>query len=384
MDRRDFIKYSSCIAIAGGLGFLGGSLGTLAYQKKCKSAASPFIYKSKKDLPKRIGLEACTLCQLNCVRCWMREEEDYLQSIGAFGYLKFKDFKKLVDENDFEEIELSANGEIFLNPELDQIIKYAYEKGIGLTAFNGVNLNTLTEEMAEILVKYKFRLMWVSIDGASQEVYEIYRRGGDFNKVIENIKMINRYKEKYNSEFPKIVYKFIVFGHNEHETLKAKEIADSLGIDILYELNAFPEYSPWKDKEWIKKTTGLDITAMENSDNASPDIAIKATGTEEKDSSAAYQKALQDSFCGVLFYRPQIDWNGNLLGCCINYGNMTFKANVFKDGLLNALNSPMVLYGKKMVTDLNTPPIEDCICSKCAIYNGICENHIPFEYKQQA
>ncbi|MBR6163831.1 radical SAM protein [bacterium] len=371
MDRRDFIKYSTCLALAGGLGVLG-------YHKFCPQNSSPFFYKSKKDLPKRIGLEACNECQLNCVRCWMREEEEYLKSINAFGYLKFQDFKNLVDNYDFDEIELSANGEIFLNPELGDIIKYAYEKGIGLTAFNGVNLNTLTEEMAEILVKYQFRLLWVSIDGATQEVYQIYRRGGDFNKVLDNIRMIQKYKEKYNSEFPEIVYKFIIFGHNEHETVKAKEIADSLGIKILYELNAFPEYSPWRDYEWIKKTTGFDISAMKQDENASQDILLKTSG--ENDNSA-YQKVLKDSFCGVLFHRPQIDWNGNLLGCCINYGDMNFGVNVFKEGLLNALNNPNVLYGKQMVTDLSTPPKEECVCSKCAIYNGIRENNTPFKYK---
>ena len=45
------------------------------------------------------------------------------------GFLSFKNFKKLVDDNPYIEIiELSHCGEIFLNPELIEIIKYAHEK----------------------------------------------------------------------------------------------------------------------------------------------------------------------------------------------------------------------------------------------------------------
>ena len=134
----------------------------------------------------QIRIEASTLCQLNCPRCIKTTEgRDVLGS----GYLKFADFKKFIDSHpEFRHIELSNYGEMLLNPELLDIVRYAHEKGIGLTANNGVNLNTINENMAEGLVKYGFRSMIVSIDGASEGVYKIYRRGGNFNTVIDNIK----------------------------------------------------------------------------------------------------------------------------------------------------------------------------------------------------
>ena len=105
------------------------------------------------------------------------------------GFLKFDDFKKLLDDNDvIKRIELSNSGEIFLNPELVKMIEYAYEKGVTLTADNGVNLNYLTDEQAKALIKYNFASLAVSIDGASPETYKIYRVGGDYNRVIENIR----------------------------------------------------------------------------------------------------------------------------------------------------------------------------------------------------
>ncbi len=76
-------------------------------------------------------MEACTLCQLNCPACWFRVDEYGIKKKNHtfFGYLKFDDFKNFVDDNpQIESIELSNNGEIFLNPELNKIIEYAYKK----------------------------------------------------------------------------------------------------------------------------------------------------------------------------------------------------------------------------------------------------------------
>jgi len=68
-----------------------------------------------------------TACQLKCPSCPTASGETG-KRIGS-GYLKFKNFKEFVDRNKWvSEIELSNWGEIFLNPELLQIIKYAYQK----------------------------------------------------------------------------------------------------------------------------------------------------------------------------------------------------------------------------------------------------------------
>ena len=50
--------------------------------------------------------------------------------------------------------------------------------------------------MLETLVKYRFTGLTFSIDGTSQETYEKYRRNGNFNNVIENIKKIKFTKRK--------------------------------------------------------------------------------------------------------------------------------------------------------------------------------------------
>jgi len=136
--------------------------------------------------PISIRIDASTVCQLRCPSCPTAAGEIH-KNIGS-GFLKFEDFKKIIDDNIWiRDIELSNWGEIFLNPDLLKIIKYAHEKNVILRADNGVNLNTVSDEVLEGLVKYRFNSMTCSIDGVSQETYSIYRRNGDFEKVIDQI-----------------------------------------------------------------------------------------------------------------------------------------------------------------------------------------------------
>ncbi|MDD4183414.1 MAG: hypothetical protein PHT53_06310, partial [Candidatus Omnitrophica bacterium] len=103
----------------------------------------------------KICIEASSNCQLNCVCCRRPEIEN--GPIGK-GNLKFEDFKKFVNTYPtFRQIELSNYGEMFMNPELVEIIEYAYNKKIVLTADNGVNLNTVSDEVLRCLVKYQFK-----------------------------------------------------------------------------------------------------------------------------------------------------------------------------------------------------------------------------------
>ncbi|MBI2134868.1 hypothetical protein HYU09_02680, partial [Candidatus Woesearchaeota archaeon] len=133
---------------------------------------------------RNVRLEASSVCQLRCPACTTGNRRNKEGVIG-WGILKFTDFKKFIDNNpSVKNIELSNYGEIFLNRDLKNIIKYAYEKGVFLSAGNGVNLNNISEEIIECLVKYKFKHLLVSIDGASNDTYKIYRIGGDFDRVI--------------------------------------------------------------------------------------------------------------------------------------------------------------------------------------------------------
>ena len=317
-------------------------------------------YLNRLELPKYIRLDASTVCQLKCPSCYMRKDKEGVKNGCKVGHLKFDKFKKLIDDNILEKIELSNSGEIFMNPDLIKIMEYAYKNGVKLSVTNGVNLNYLTDEQAEALVKYQIDTVTVSIDGASQKTYEIYRVGGNYKKVLNNVKKIIKYKKKYKSQFPYLNWKFIVFGHNEHEIIKAKKEAKKLGVDeIIFDMNWDKTYSPIKDAEFVKKETGIDALDI----NTSPTVQLKEY----------LEGKVEWYFCRDL-WEPQINWDGQILGCCANYKS-NFGGNAFEDGLLNALNNPKMIYAKNMVTN-KAPHIQGLPCSDCWCYKAMKEENL--------
>jgi MoaA/NifB/PqqE/SkfB family radical SAM enzyme len=292
-------------------------------------------------------LEACSMCQLRCPICPTGTGLNKAGIIG-WGYLKFENFKKFVDLNpNIKNIELSNYGEIFLNPDLKKIIEYAYSKKIRLTAANGVNLNTVSEDVLESLVKYNLRFMTVSIDGATNDTYKIYRIGGNLEKVIENVKIINRFKKKYNSKFPKLAWQFVIMGHNEHELPAAKKLAEGLDMIFAPKLNWDPSFSPVRDKNFVRKETGLDVASID-----------EFKQKHGRDYSLA---------CRQFWTSPQINWDGKLLGCCVNI--WSDFGNVFEEGLDNCLKSEKYIYVKK--TFLGEKRIRDDIpCARCNHYSS--------------
>lgn len=294
--------------------------------------------------PNSVRLEASTICQLKCKSCYMRTLEN---TVGT-GHLKYDDFVKFIEANNYiNQIELSNSGEIFLNPDLLKIMKFAYENNIVLTAYNGVNLNTVSDELLEGLVKYKFQKITCSIDGASQETYSQYRIGGDFEKVIANIKKINAYKKQYKSVYPQLKYQFIIFGHNEKEIPKAKKLAKELDMEINFKFNWDKSFSPIQDAEYVKKELEQEFLSYEE------------TAIETK-------KSPLRVFCEKMWTQPQINWDGKLLGCCLMFRD-DYGVNVFETGLEKALLSEKFTYAKKML--MNEAPIKAGIpCSTCQHY----------------
>lgn len=300
----------------------------------------------------KLSIDVSTICQLKCPECSTTKGIIKNGVIGS-GFLRFNIFKDFIEQNPhIEQIELSNWGEIFLNPELFDIIKLCYFKGIKLTAGNGTNFNKINEETIEALVRYKFAYINISIDGASQETYSKYRIKGDYEKVINNIKRLNYYKIKYDSKYPMLSWQFIIFGHNEHELPQVKALCQELNMVFYPRLN-YSTFSPVINKEFVRKESGLNVAS--------------------RDEYKAKFNRLYKRPCCQLLFSPQVNWNGDLLGCCVNKWKVF--GNVFKEGLSNCLNNDLylrtisVLCGKESVN-------EEMPCFQCPTYNDVRNNPI--------
>jgi MoaA/NifB/PqqE/SkfB family radical SAM enzyme len=246
---------------------------------------------------KEVSIDFSTICQLKCVECSTSKGITHNGIVGK-GQFRFDDFVRFVKNNpQIKRIEMSNWGEIFLNKDIAEIIKFANENGITLYCGNGTNFNDVDDLVLEYLVKYKVEYLNVSIDGACQETYSKYRVHGNIQKVFSNIEKLNYYKKLYGSDYPKLSWQFIIFGHNEHELPKIKELCKKYNMAFNPKLN-YSNYSPVKDKEFVRRESGLGV----------------ANRAEYKEMHKKDYKAP----CYHCFVSPQINWNGKILGCSVN------------------------------------------------------------------
>ncbi|MEO3430728.1 radical SAM protein [Pelagibius sp. CAU 1746] len=300
-------------------------------------------------IPSNIRLEGSSFCQLRCPSCPTTTKA--IDPVVGKGFLKAENFRKLLEENpSLKLIELSNYGEIFLNPEILEIMACAHEHGVTLTGNNGVNLNNVRDEVLEGVVKYGFHSMVCSIDGATQETYAKYRVRGSLETVLGNIEKINGFKRQYGSELPRLEWQFIIFGHNEHEIEAAQRLAESLGMTFRAKLSWDDGFSSVKDKEAVARLSGVGV----------------ASRAEFKEK---HGYNYMQGICQQLWHLPQINWDGKVLGCCRNFWG-DFGANAFTDGLEKAVNSEKMLYAREMLLG-EKPARDDIPCTTCEIYLGM-------------
>jgi len=71
----------------------------------------------------------------------------------------------------------------------------------------------------------------LSIDGATQSVYERYRQNGSIEAVYRNIRALVEAKLTSRKRTPVICWQYLAFEHNAHEIPLAIEMARRLGVD---------------------------------------------------------------------------------------------------------------------------------------------------------
>ncbi|MGQ9628961.1 MAG: radical SAM/SPASM domain-containing protein [bacterium] len=157
--------------------------------------------------PLGFSIEISSVCNLHCTMCIY---QDYLKKNNILKFMPLNTFKKVIDEISHIGIkttfgslgssagkpcvELILRGEPLLYPQMEEILSYVKEKGvISSIVTNGLLLNN---RMAELLLDMEVGSVVFSIDGATKETYERIRRGGNYDKVIQNVLNFIELREK--------------------------------------------------------------------------------------------------------------------------------------------------------------------------------------------
>ncbi len=180
-------------------------------------------------LPYTLSAEPATACNLSCPECPVGN--------GSLsrpkGTMSFELFREIIDQihRHLLHLILYFQGEPFLAPGLFRMIRYAKERKIYVsTSTNGHFLDR--KNIDEILSSGLDRLI-VSLDGAEQESYAKYRRGGDLARVVRGVhELISRRAER-GTRRPYVILQSLMLQHNLGEREKIERLAQELGADRL-------------------------------------------------------------------------------------------------------------------------------------------------------
>ena len=101
--------------------------------------------------------------------------------------MKLEQFKPVIDRLGkwLQSVDMYSWGEPSLNKSFVEMIRYSATDN-NIRTITSLHLNNLTDKQVEGFVTSGLDKLIVSVDGATPEVYEKYRVGGDINKVFNN------------------------------------------------------------------------------------------------------------------------------------------------------------------------------------------------------
>jgi radical SAM protein with 4Fe4S-binding SPASM domain len=249
-------------------------------------------------------------------------------------------------------------GEPLLCEHLPQMIRYARHHKIKVCVSS--NLNILGNQQADSLIESKLDYLIVSLDGTSQESYEKYRIGGDYKKVIENVRLLIDRKNEKKSLYPRLVLQAVIFRHNEHEIPKLRALADQLGLEISIRQGALG---------------GKGQSPPVTKDSILAEKWLSPNKTYHKEYDYLSDKShLIDDPCYFLWKAVAINWDGTVFPCCWLYDSRHSFGNILKENFETIWNNDFYRSSRSLFSIRKSTFLKsrgngpETICYQCKIF----------------
>lgn len=302
----------------------------IEYQKKKKTGVVI-------GYPYWLTIDPSSICTLKCVCCPTGQDNRNARPRAVMSY---EQFKRIIDVLGpyLLFIDFCNWGEPLHNKEICKIISYAGKYGIPMKISTNLNV-ALTEQDAEGLVKSGLTMLTMSVDGASQKTYEIYRRGGDFSQVIENMKLLVRKKKELGVDQLHLDWQFLVFKHNEHEIEMARALSRIIGVDTI----TFT--APFCSKEMASSIEEFNKYQI-------------------NENTVVYKKEAVRETCNWLWDAITINADCSISPCCSVEDAKDDFDNFFSKPFCLLWNTKKYRYARKYIRD-GLKPRQENICTVC-------------------
>jgi len=194
-------------------------------------------------------------------------------------------------------------GEPLLNPNVSAFIRKAKQYGIETELHTNLSLPLSDQRIDDLLTSGLDRLL-ASIDGFSQQTYQIHRVGGDLALVKSNLERIVKARNRLRLN-THISWGFLVFSFNEHEIPATQRYCHELGIEF-HRRDAFVDNPEWlpsyrkRETPWIVPQEAL----------------LKKDSSKGWSPLPAVEKSRCASACGWHYGYSVVTGGGRVAPCC--------------------------------------------------------------------
>jgi MoaA/NifB/PqqE/SkfB family radical SAM enzyme len=215
-------------------------------------------------------------------------------------------------------------GEPLLNLATPKLIRLAKTYLIGTALSTSLSVRKFD---AEAYVESGLDYMVISIDGATQAVYQKFRRNGDLEVVFENVRKLVAAKRKLRKRTPVLSWNFLAFEHNAHEIPMAARTARRLGVNRFRVVVPFdvgwddPQIRPAAVKAGQRRLDWFSIASRPENWNPFPESLDRAAIANEFEKPLAAAGADERAgvgghTCHWLYKNVVMDAGGRIMPCC--------------------------------------------------------------------
>lgn len=237
-------------------------------------------------------------------------------------------------------------GEPFLNRDIFHFIRHFASHGITTNINSNLSSRDFDVRFCREIVESGLTELYVSVDGASSDSYKKYRVGGNFDRVLNNMRTIAKAKRESGSATPGIYYKMLLHRHNEHEIEAARRLARDCGAELLLRENFWsPEElrEEWKARSVQEAYGEMPVTSVDMR-------AERPIHTE----------------CSQMWDAVNVNANGDVYPCCVLSKPRWRVGNLLEESFEDIWNNGKMRALRRYVTRIDEPsPDFDNFCSEC-------------------
>ena len=311
-------------------------------------------------LPVQLDIEPVSRCNFHCTMCQVSDWPKYQRAAD----MPYDEFKKIIDSQyGLLEVKLQGYGEPTLakNTFFD-MIAYARKRHIWVRTTTNASLLHLHDNYKK-LIDSGINEVQISIDGATKETFEKIRRGGKFERVLENCQMVNAYSAEKNVLRTRMWT--TLQADNAHEFFQFLDVAKVMGFKrMTYSLNLHG----FGQEKWIgsnKEINAIGDVTEEMANEAierGKKLGIEVTFWRATDK---YSVESVDTLCAWPFERVFISSDLRIVPCCVISNPDTADLGDAKD-FMNQWNGPVFQEYRAAHLEGRIPNY----CKECYEHNG--------------